>query len=790
MAEQGGAVEAVPYMKAALVESHRARIARIEAGEQVLVGVNRFTETEPSPLTARTAASSSSTRPSRPSSARRSTRGAAARDDGGGRARRSTSSRAWPRRDGERHAGDARRRARGRRRRASGRRRCATRSAPTARRPASARRPRPPAGEELAALRDEVARVGEQLGRGLKILVGKPGLDGHSNGAEQIAVRARDAGHGGRLRGHPPDARADRALGGRRGRARDRPLDPLRLAPRADPGRARGAARGGRRRHPGRRRRDHPRGRRARPCARRASPRSTRRRTSSSRASCATSSGSSPSATGSPPRRERRAPTPAALGARLRDARPHRRAGRAQPAREPRARRSATRSPRCSPRSRPARARRRGARATSSASPGPPGAGKSTLLSALARVWRARGRTVAVLAVDPSSKRSGGALLGDRARIDADPADRGLFIRSMAARRAARRPRAGHARRRARARRRLRRRRGRDRRRRPVRDGGGRDGRHRRRRRAAGRRRRPPVPQGRDHGGARRARRHQGRPRRDPATARGARPARWRCARSAARAPVLAVSAVPPVAGRRGARRRARRPPRAASTCPPPAPARAPRSARSPTSRPSTASAACARSAAAGPPSASSPSRTRASTPPRWCGRSRPARRLLPELHHLGEALGRRRLRWRRAPSSPCRPSAAGRGACGPSSSASRSRSRCRSRSPCPWRSSSCRASCAVALSAVSVSLTVHAAAQSCAAAMPFLSALRENFDGPVSVPSVAAGRPASARRRRPRPLAARDDVDRVDDRLVLPTPQSIESFSPSRALIVSLPNG
>jgi LAO/AO transport system kinase len=64
---------------------------------------------------------------------------------------------------------------------------------------------------------------------------------------------------------------------------------------------------------------------------------------------------------------------------------------------------------------------------------GPPGAGKSTLLSALVRVWRGRGKTVGVLAVDPSSKRSGGALLGDRARIDADPADRGLFIRSMAA---------------------------------------------------------------------------------------------------------------------------------------------------------------------------------------------------------------------------------------------------------------------------------------------------------------------------------------------------------------------
>jgi LAO/AO transport system kinase len=64
---------------------------------------------------------------------------------------------------------------------------------------------------------------------------------------------------------------------------------------------------------------------------------------------------------------------------------------------------------------------------------GPPGAGKSTLLSALARAWRSSGRTVAVLAVDPTSKRSGGALLGDRARIDADPADRGLFIRSTAA---------------------------------------------------------------------------------------------------------------------------------------------------------------------------------------------------------------------------------------------------------------------------------------------------------------------------------------------------------------------
>ena len=64
---------------------------------------------------------------------------------------------------------------------------------------------------------------------------------------------------------------------------------------------------------------------------------------------------------------------------------------------------------------------------------GPPGAGKSTLLSALLREWRAQGRSVAILAVDPSSRQSGGSLLGDRARIEFDPADRGVLIRSTAA---------------------------------------------------------------------------------------------------------------------------------------------------------------------------------------------------------------------------------------------------------------------------------------------------------------------------------------------------------------------
>jgi LAO/AO transport system kinase len=77
---------------------------------------------------------------------------------------------------------------------------------------------------------------------------------------------------------------------------------------------------------------------------------------------------------------------------------------------------------------------------------GPPGAGKSTLLSALLHAWRGaafgesatadggeQGRTVAMLAVDPSSRRSGGSLLGDRARIEFDPADQGVFIRSTSA---------------------------------------------------------------------------------------------------------------------------------------------------------------------------------------------------------------------------------------------------------------------------------------------------------------------------------------------------------------------
>jgi LAO/AO transport system kinase len=65
---------------------------------------------------------------------------------------------------------------------------------------------------------------------------------------------------------------------------------------------------------------------------------------------------------------------------------------------------------------------------------GPPGVGKSTVAGALIHAYRAAGKRTAVIAIDPSSKRSGGALLGDRTRLRTDPEDDGIFVRSMAAR--------------------------------------------------------------------------------------------------------------------------------------------------------------------------------------------------------------------------------------------------------------------------------------------------------------------------------------------------------------------
>ena len=193
VAEHGGAVEAVPYMKAALVESHRARIARIESGEQVLVGVNRFHETEPSPLTADAEGGIMVVDPETEAgqvAALEAWR--AGRDDAAVRAALGELARVAASDENVMPATIAAARAGA----TTGEWAQALRDAfgsyraPTGVGEAAA----PASGEDVANLRDEVARVAEQLGRNVKILVGKPGLDGHSNGAEQIAVRARDAG--------------------------------------------------------------------------------------------------------------------------------------------------------------------------------------------------------------------------------------------------------------------------------------------------------------------------------------------------------------------------------------------------------------------------------------------------------------------------------------------------------------------------------------------------------------------------------------------------------------------
>ena len=100
VAEHGGAVEAVPYMKGALVDSHRERIRRIEAGEQIVVGLNKYDDTEPSPLTADAEGGILVVDPaSRPSSARPCAQWRARARPGRGRRARSTSCAASPSRD-------------------------------------------------------------------------------------------------------------------------------------------------------------------------------------------------------------------------------------------------------------------------------------------------------------------------------------------------------------------------------------------------------------------------------------------------------------------------------------------------------------------------------------------------------------------------------------------------------------------------------------------------------------------------------------------------------------------
>jgi ethylmalonyl-CoA mutase len=195
VAERGGAVEAVPYMKTQLVESHRERVRRIESGELRVVGQNCYVEAEPSPLQADGDGGILRVDPSVEGAAIaalaewRSARDAAAVSaalNELGKAASDPSVNLMPLTLACARAGATTGEWAATLRAVFGEYR-----APTGVADAAAAGP---ADSALASLHDRVERVSEALGRRIKILVGKPGLDGHSNGAEQIAVRARDAG--------------------------------------------------------------------------------------------------------------------------------------------------------------------------------------------------------------------------------------------------------------------------------------------------------------------------------------------------------------------------------------------------------------------------------------------------------------------------------------------------------------------------------------------------------------------------------------------------------------------
>jgi (2R)-ethylmalonyl-CoA mutase len=194
VAEQGGAVAAVPYMKTQLVESHRARVQRIETGAQRVVGQNSFTEAEPSPLQKGEDGGILRVDPAMERSAidalaawrsARDDSAVQAALDGLGNAAADPDVNIMPATLAAAAAGATTGEWAQTLRAVFGEYR-----APTGVGDAAAA----PTDDALSALRDRVEEVSASLGRRIKILVGKPGLDGHSNGAEQIAVRARDAG--------------------------------------------------------------------------------------------------------------------------------------------------------------------------------------------------------------------------------------------------------------------------------------------------------------------------------------------------------------------------------------------------------------------------------------------------------------------------------------------------------------------------------------------------------------------------------------------------------------------
>ena len=191
----GGALAAVEtgYMKSRLVESTAARIGAIAAGEQKVVGVNCYTESAPSPLT--TGEDGGFLAVDAGAEAEQIERLQAHRAARDAAAVAAALAELQPRRrrGPQRHAGlDRLRPCRGHHRRMGQHLRevFGEYRAPTG----VAGRARRAAADEFAPVRARVDGARAQLGRRLKMLVGKPGLDGHSNGAEQIAVAARDSG--------------------------------------------------------------------------------------------------------------------------------------------------------------------------------------------------------------------------------------------------------------------------------------------------------------------------------------------------------------------------------------------------------------------------------------------------------------------------------------------------------------------------------------------------------------------------------------------------------------------
>jgi (2R)-ethylmalonyl-CoA mutase len=191
--EKGGAVEAVPYMKARLVESHRERFARIENGEQKVVGLNCYTSTEDSPLTA---SSDGGIMKPDPQVERertealekwRSERDQSAVDEALAEVARvaATDENIMPATIAAAKAGATTGEWAETLREVFGPYRGPTGVGGAA-----------PGGDRdsLTATRARVDEVSEQIGHRIRVLVGKPGLDGHSNGSEQIALRARDVG--------------------------------------------------------------------------------------------------------------------------------------------------------------------------------------------------------------------------------------------------------------------------------------------------------------------------------------------------------------------------------------------------------------------------------------------------------------------------------------------------------------------------------------------------------------------------------------------------------------------